>query len=118
MKKLLIIENDRDTLDVLGVILEDNDFEVIQSQKKLSLQEIEQINPDVIVIDHLLDDGFGGELCLEIKSTFATKNIPVILYSASYKIEQLAKDNYADAFISKPFDLDNFLQIVNELALQ
>ena len=117
MKKLLIIENDRDTLDVMSVILEDNDFEVVESQKKISLREIERISPDVILIDHLLDDGFGSDLCLEIKSTPATKNIPVILYSASYKIEQLAHDNYADAFIAKPFDLNNFLQIVNELAL-
>jgi DNA-binding response OmpR family regulator len=118
VKKLLIIENDRDTLDVIGVILEDNGFEVVESQKKISLQEIERINADVIVIDHLLDDGLGSDLCLEIKSNPATKNAPVILYSASYKIEQLAKDNGADAFIAKPFDLDSFLEIVNELALQ
>ena len=118
MKKLLIIENDRDTLDIVEVILEDNDFEVVASEKKISLGEIERIRPDVILIDHLLDDGLGSDLCLEIKSNPATKNIPVILYSASYKIEQLAHDNHADAFISKPFDLEDFLQIVNDLALQ
>ena len=118
MKKLLIIEDDRDTLDVIGVILEDDNFEVVESQKRLSLQEIEQINPDIIVIDHLLNDGLGSDLCLAIKSNTNTENIPVILYSASYKIEQLALDSGADAFIAKPFDLNNFLQIVNELTLQ
>ena len=117
VKKLLLIENDQDTRDVMGAVLEYNEFEVVESQKKMSLQEIEQINPDIIVIDHLLDDGFGSDLCLAIKSNPKTKNIPVILYSASYKIEQIALDSGADAFIAKPFDLNNFLQIVNELAL-
>ena len=118
MKKLLLIENDRDTLDVVGVVLEYDEFEVIQSQKKLPLSEIERINPDIIVIDHLLDDGFGSDLCLAIKSTPQTKNIHVILCSASYKVEQLAHENGADAFIAKPFDLNEFLSVVNKLVLK
>ena len=115
MKKLLIIEDDRDTLDVLSVILEYNDFEVVESQKKIPLQEIIQINPDIIVIDYMLNDGLGSDLCLQIKTDPATKNTPVILCSASYKIEQIAQDSCANAFIAKPFDLDDFMQIVNGL---
>jgi len=118
MKKLLLIENDRDTLEVMGVVLEYDEFEVVQSQKKLPLSEIKRINPDIIVIDHLLDDGFGSDLCLEIKSSPLTKNIPVILCSASYKVEQLAQESCADAFIAKPFDLNEFLAVINKLALK
>ena len=117
MKKLLLIENDQDTRDVMGAVLEYNEFEVVESSKKVSLQEIEAINPSIIIIDHLLDDGFGSDLCMAIKADPHTKNIPVVLCSASYKIEQIAQDNCADAFIAKPFDLNEFLQIVNELTL-
>jgi len=118
VKKLLLIENDRDTLDVMGVVLEYDEFEVVESQKKVSIVEIEQMNPDIIVIDHLLDDGFGSDLCRDIKSSPLTKNIPVILCSASYKVEELARESCADAFIAKPFDLNEFLKVVNELALK
>jgi CheY-like chemotaxis protein len=118
VKKLLLIENDQDTRDVMGAVLEYGDFEVVESSKKVSLQEIESLHPNIIIIDHLLDDGLGSDLCMVIKSNPGTKDIPVILCSASYKIEQIAMDNCADAFIAKPFDLDQFLQIVNELALQ
>ena len=117
MKKLLIIEDDRDTLDVLGVILEYNNYEVIESPKKMSLRDIVQINPNIIVVDYMLADGLGSDLCLQIKTDPSTKNIPVILCSASYKIEQIALDSRADAFIAKPFDLDQFIQMVNGLTL-
>ena len=116
MKKLLIIEDDRDTLDVIGVILEYNEYDVIQSRKQLSVQEIVQINPSIIIVDYMLSDGLGSDLCLQIKTDPTTRNIPVILCSASYKIEQIALDSRADAFIAKPFDLDQFVHMVNKLA--
>lgn len=117
VKKLLIIENDPDTLDVMADILEYNDFEVVESQKKMSLRQIEEIKPDIIVIDHLLDDGYGSDLCVAIKAGPRTKDIPVILCSASYKIEQIARDAGADTFLAKPFDLNEFLRQINELVL-
>jgi len=117
LKKSLIIENDIDTLDLIAIILEDNEFEVVKSERKIPLQEIVDLRPDLIVIDYLLGDGLGDELCSEIKSNPSTKDIPVILCSASYKIEQLAHDSHADAFLAKPFDLDDFLQMIKEFAV-
>ncbi len=115
MKKLLIIEDDRDTLDVIGAILEYNEYEVIESQRKLSLQQILEISPDIVVIDHMLTIGLGSDLCLQIKNDPSTQHIPVVLCSASYKIEQIASDSCADAFIAKPFDLDDFMRIIDGL---
>jgi CheY-like chemotaxis protein len=73
--------------------------------------------PNIIVLDHLLDEGYGSDLCLLIKEHETTKHIPVILYSASHQIEQLAKISCADAYIPKPFDLFYFMEMVDKLAL-
>ncbi len=117
MKKLLVIENDARTLDMIGYIFVHSGFKVVESLKKISVSEIDQLNPNIVVIDYLLSDGFGSDLCLEIKSNPHTNHLPVILYSASSKIEQVAHDSCADAFIAKPFDLDYFVRMVNNLAL-
>ena len=117
MKTLLVIEDDVDTIDIIGSMYENTDYKVIKSLKKISVAEVAKINPNIIVIDHLLGDGFGGDLCLEIKANPSTKHIPVILYSASHHVEDLARVSCADAYISKPFDLYDFMSVVDGLAL-
>ena len=117
MKTLLVIENDVDTIDIIESMYENTDYKVIKALKKLSVAEVEKINPNIIVLDHLLGDGYGGDLCLAIKANPLTKHIPVILYSASHHVKELAEISCADAYISKPFDLYDFMNTVDSLAL-
>ena len=117
MKKVLIIENDIDTLDVLSIALKDYGYAVISTETKMSLQQIAEINPDVVAIDYQLNDGYGNELCLNIKSNPATGHIPVVIFSASLHLEKIIEACHADAFIAKPFDLVEFEKTIGELAL-
>jgi DNA-binding response OmpR family regulator len=116
VKKLLIIENDIDTLDIVTIILEDRGFAVFKSETRIPVREIIEIEPDAIVIDYLLTAGYGSDLCLEIKENPLTKQIPVILFSASHNLEKITHDCHADGFIAKPFDLDDFVQMISEFA--
>ncbi len=115
MKKILVIEDDFDTLDIVGTILEYDEFDVVKFDRKVSIAEISDLNPNIIIIDYLLKDGFGTELCLEIKSNPLVQHIPVILYSAHPNLEKLASDSFANGFINKPFDMDDFLDLVKKL---
>jgi len=117
MKKLLIIENDIDTLDIVTFISEDIDFEVIKSRKKVHIQQIVDLKPDIIIIDYLLDEGFGDELCLEIKLNELIKHIPVVLYSASKELKTIAEKCLATAFLQKPFDLVDLENILKKFSL-
>ena len=116
MKKILIIENDPDTLDIVSILLGNSGYSVMPSATKLSLPEITEAGPNLIIIDYLLNDGVGSDLCLELKTDPATKHIPVILFSASHHLEAIAHSSHADAFIAKPFDLVEFVQVVDKLA--
>jgi two-component system, OmpR family, phosphate regulon response regulator PhoB len=116
MKKLLIIENDLDILDLIEIIFEGK-FQIKEFQRKIAIEEIIKINPNIIIIDYLLDEGFGSELCLEIKSNPLSEHFPVILFSAFNNIKQLAEENCADDFIAKPFDIEYLEEIVNKRAL-
>lgn len=117
MKKILLVEDDIDTLELVEFILRDNGYAVIKANRKVSIKEIIGLKPDLAILDFLLPYGLGTELCLEIKNNLLTRNTPVIIYSANTNLEKLAGDSHADAYLEKPFDIDQLLQLVGEQIL-
>jgi len=61
MKTVLIIENDDDTLYLLEEMAQMAAVQVILRSKVISLKEIEEINPTLILLDHWLDSQQGGD---------------------------------------------------------
>jgi DNA-binding response OmpR family regulator len=114
LKKIIIIEDDVDTLEVMELILRDNGYAIIKANRLVTIKEIISINPNLAILDVLLPYGFGSDLCLEIKSNPKSSHIPVILYSASSDLKKLAKDSLANAYIPKPFDLNRLVEMVKE----
>ncbi|HZY37797.1 MAG TPA: response regulator [Mucilaginibacter sp.] len=114
MKKIIIIEDDVDTIDILEIILRDNGYAVIKANRQVPIKEIIAIAPSLAIVDVRLPFGSGDHLCLEIKSHPKTKNIPVILSSASDNLKKIAISCHADTYIEKPFDVDSLLKTVNE----
>lgn len=105
MKTILVIENDGDTSDLISYIIEDMGFDVATSKRKLSPEDLFSINPVLILLDHFLDGSYGGDYCAELKANPLTKNIVIIMISATTQLERIAKDACADDFIEKPFDI-------------
>ena len=117
MKKIIIIEDDADTLDLLEVILRDSGYAIIRANRPMSVDEIISITPNLAILDVMLPYGSGNQICLEIKSNPKSKHIPVMLYSASSNLKALAKESLADTYLAKPFDLNNLLKMVKETIL-
>jgi len=114
MKKIIIVEDDPDTLDLMEIILRENNYIVIKVSREISVKEIVSIKPDLLIIDFLLPFGLGTDLCMSVKSDHRTQEVPVIIYSASNDIGVLAKNSGADAYLPKPFDIVDLLHMVNE----
>jgi len=108
--KILIIDDDADLLELLQDFLQSSSFDVKTNKSSGGIFEtITQYQPDLIILDYLLDGINGGELCHQVKTT---THIPVILYSA-YSRVLLSLGTYGcDQFIPKPFDLDFLLESV------
>jgi DNA-binding response OmpR family regulator len=112
--KILIIDDDADLLELLQGFLESNGFEVKTNQSSEGIfQTIEQYQPNLIILDYLLNGINGGELCHQVKST---THIPVILYSAYSKVLLSLGTYGCDQFIPKPFDLYFLLESVRRLS--
>jgi DNA-binding response OmpR family regulator len=113
MKRILIVDDDIDILEVLQIALEAKGHEVfiLPDGKKVS-ETIKQFSPGVILLDVFLGDTNGVTICNQLKSQPGTKHIPVILFSAHSNMETILKGCAADAFIGKPFNLNHLIELV------
>jgi len=112
-KTILIIEDDRDILDIMVYILADEGFDVISATSAEPLSNLNVIRPAMILLDNRLAEGFGKDFCRTIKQNPDTAHLPVIIVSANRDIESLARESMADGYIAKPFDLTELLDTVN-----
>lgn len=114
-KRILVIDNDQDILEAVNTALTMENYIVETSPIVEDIFEmIHEKNPDLILIDYLLFGINGGELCHMIKSEPTTSHLPVIIFSGYPKVIQSLGTYECDAFISKPFELDNFMAVIKQ----
>lgn len=105
-QKVLIIDDDKNSLQILGNFLRD-EFEISCAQTGVQgLRKAEQYKPDLILLDLHMPFMSGLDTLSQLKKIKATNNIPVIiLYSDSYiKEAYIAIESGAYDCIRKPFD--------------
>lgn len=105
--KILILDDDEDILYFCSVVFENLGFDVVSSpHSKDIIDQVEQANPDIILIDNWIP-GLGGIKATQtLKEVQHLKQIPVILFSANSNLPALAEEAGADSYLKKPFDLD------------
>jgi two-component system, OmpR family, phosphate regulon response regulator PhoB len=112
-KKILIIEDDHDILDIMKYILEDEGYKVIALVQAESIEEIIDHQPHLILLDERLPENPGHVLCARIKAHPIAQSIPIILVSAVANLTNVASDCKADNYIQKPFNLQDLTGLVN-----
>jgi DNA-binding response OmpR family regulator len=95
----VILEMVKDTLTYFGFCVNAN------AGTKDVLLLIEKQQPDLLLIDYILNGINGGELCHQVKTCPQTSKLPVILFSAYPNIVHSLSYYGCDAFIAKPFDM-------------
>jgi DNA-binding response OmpR family regulator len=117
-KKILIIEDDESVQDTLRLILGRAGYEIeISSDGQLVYND--QTNwPDLFLLDKHVKSYDGLEICKYLKSNQNTKNIPVIMISATPGVEQLAMGAGADFFVEKPLNTGVLMSKVAEFLKQ
>ncbi|MHA2182873.1 MAG: response regulator [Promethearchaeota archaeon] len=75
-----------------------------------ALEELQSYNPKLILLDILLPDKSGYEICKEFKSKKQRKNIPIFYITAvsEYEVREKMDETGADGYFLKPFDFGKF----------
>ena len=112
-KNILIYDDDEEILLLCKAILSKYDF-VVDTLSKCEnvLSDIQTFKPDVILVD-LWIPLIGGEKAIEIiKKNEATKNIPVLIFSANADIKEIYKEVNAEGYVEKTFAISNFIETI------
>jgi len=105
-KRILVVEDEESLLKLESILLTSKGYEVRGVQNgQLALDAIAEEKPDLVLLDIMLPEIDGFEVCRRIKSQEETRHIPVIMLTAKKTREDMARGEKvgADWYITKPF---------------
>jgi two-component system phosphate regulon response regulator PhoB len=117
-KKILILDDDQDLLDVLSILLTESGYDIqTLSTGERIFEEIKKFHPDLVLMDVMLAGMDGRLICKRMKAETNTIDLPVILISGSHNLAQnLSEQGAPNDFMSKPFELSVLVEkIENQL---
>jgi two-component system phosphate regulon response regulator PhoB len=116
--RVLIIEDERDLLDVLTYNLQREGFEVsVAADGQEGLRKAQMHLPDMILLDLMLPKLDGLEVCRELKAGERTRNIPILMLTAkAEETDQVVGFTMgADDYVTKPFSIKVLIQRIRAL---
>jgi len=114
-KKIMIADDDPGIVDAVEMILEFEGYEVTSTVDGTTVLDMKHELPDLLLLDIWMSGEDGRDICKKLKSMDITKNIPVIMISASRDIKQSAIDAGADDFLAKPFEMTELIKKIKNL---
>ena len=107
--QILIVDDTLKNIQVLGTILKQKGYKICVAQSGLkALETAEKLLPDLILLDIMMPEMDGFEVCKRLKASEATSHIPVIFLSARDSGEDIVNGFQLGAvdYICKPFNSD------------
>jgi two-component system NtrC family sensor kinase len=105
LKKIAVVDDCQDTLNILGVFLKKAGFRVqVEKTGQGALQKIKEDPPDLILLDMMMPGMDGLEVCRVLKADPQVKDIPIFMFSgaADPSAQEKALQAGVIRFIAKP----------------
>ena len=119
-KRVLVVDDDRVIQQLLEVNLELEGYEVVAtaSDGKEALEKIRELRPDLVILDIMMPKMDGLEVCRRLRADPQLAAIPVVLLSARAQDMDIREglELGASAYLTKPFDPVELLEVVGRLA--
>jgi len=111
-KKIIVIDDDASVREIFGIILDraGYDLQLIGDANEILKNNFRL--PDLFLLDKLLCGHDGLDICRFLKTQKATKNIPVVMVSASPDIGTLSQKAGAEDYLEKPFEISLLLKVI------
>lgn len=109
---ILIVDDNIENIKVVGIVLKNSGYELIIAQDGYeALGCIKEVKPDLILLDIMMPEINGYEVCKILKNDVSTKDIPIIFLTAKIEIEDIVKGFEVGGvdYIAKPFIKEELL---------
>ena len=115
MPRILIVDDDKDLLDVVESLLIQKGFDVKTTTNwEDGADAINSFHPQIILLDVFLSGIDGLEICKKVKATPETAHIPIIIFSGYPRVAETVIYEYgADDFITKPFEVNDLVSKIH-----
>lgn len=120
IKKILVVDDDPYILMSLEYLMKKNGYQVMIARNgSEALDLVVNKMPDIILLDIMMPDVDGYEICRQIKKSEKLKDIKVVFMSAKSKEADIQKgyDLGASFYITKPFSTRDMLKQINALLI-
>lgn len=119
MARILVINDTQELLELFRLLLEPEGHKVILSGTPiLKVHEVEEIHPDLIILDILFGDrAIGWQMLEMLKLQRSTRSIPVIVCSAASRDVQEQEGHLVSQKVRvlyKPFNIDDLLTMIQQ----
>ncbi len=118
--RILIVDDDLQTLKLIGLMLQRRGYEIIAARDgQQALQKARTEAPDLIILDMMMPDMTGYEVCRQLRSQSVTRNLPVLMFTAKADLDTKVQgfEAGADDYLTKPIHPNDLAARV-EAALQ
>jgi len=108
-EKILIIDDEETTVQLIGMLLERRGFEIIKAYRaEEGLRKAYRYQPDLVLLDIMMPDMSGWEVCKRLREM---SDVPVIFLTARGEIRDVVRglEMGADDYVVKPYDTDELV---------
>ena len=117
-RRVLVVDDDRDTAQLTALVLEGAGFKVTQAHSGLAaLEQVSLFGPDLVLLDINMDAMDGWETLRLLRVDDATRELPVAMFSVKYDIREKIQGMQLGAtdYITKPFGHDELIDRVTRI---
>jgi two-component system alkaline phosphatase synthesis response regulator PhoP len=123
MKKVLLVDDDVDFCEATKILLESKGFDVVLAYGgREGLEKIRAEKPDLVILDVMMPEMNGYDVCVVLKADPEMKKIPTILLTAvdqeifrTHYTQHMGLMTEADDYIAKPVESTELVKRVEEL---
>jgi CheY-like chemotaxis protein/MinD-like ATPase involved in chromosome partitioning or flagellar assembly len=105
VEKILIIDDDVDTLKLVGLMLQKQGYQIIAAANgEQGLMQAEAENPDLILLDVMMPELDGYEVAKRLRANTLTSNTPILMFTAKTQLDDKVAgfESGADDYLTKP----------------
>ena len=117
-KKILIVEDEESLLKLESILLTSRGYEVVgAADGAVALEQVVSERPDLVILDIMLPEIDGFEVCRRIKQNPETAHIPVLMLTAKKSSQDCDRGMAAgaSAYITKPFKSARIVELIQDL---
>ena len=117
MKKILVVDDEKDIVETLVFVLKQKGYEcLVAYDGEEGLQMAKETEPDLIILDVMMPKINGYKICRLLKYDAKYKDIPIIMITARSQEDDklIGEETGANEYITKPFEFQDVLEKVQK----